>query len=668
MCPLCVKEVSELTVNGKNKGKQPFVAKSRTGLLILIDILCFIISCWVFLNRSPAIFFYRQNMYTNWYIMVTLVFVFRFIFRIYNEMWRYANSSVYLKMVVSDLFAGLMYLIIDRTALRLQIPIANAVAAIGTGLLATLSSRFIYQSFRKRSNIFNFGSKNIGKSTSNKINVGIVGAGELGVLLANEMRLKPNGDYAPYCFFDNNPRKIGSTISGIPVLGPDDDIVEIVKTLPIQEIIIALPKMDAETQKRVFDTYKKTGCRVRLYDYPLDKLEGEDAKRMIRDINIEDLLQRKPIQFDMDETRSHYTGKTVMVTGGGGSIGSELCRQIARAKPKHLILLDVYENGVYDIQQELVGIYRDELKISVIIATICDRQGMRDVFQTYRPEIVFHAAAHKHVPLMENNCAEAVNNNVFGTLNVIDAAEEAGVERFVMVSTDKAVNPTNIMGATKRLCEIIIQSRKESKTDFVAVRFGNVLGSNGSVVPLFKRQIEHEGPVTLTDKRIIRYFMTIPEAVQLVLRTGFRGERAEIYVLDMGDPVSILELAENMISLSGYVPYHDIDIVEIGLRPGEKLYEELLTNRETIFKTEDDRIYIDRDEEYTREQVKETLNQLKNSMQQSDENQAVRNAMMSAVSTYHLAEEVNQAAEDSMEMRSASGNHYREYRKSGMLE
>lgn len=658
-----------MTTEGSQKERKPYMAKSRTGLLILIDMVCFLISCWVFLNRSPAIFFYRQNMYTNWYTMVILVFVFRFIFRIYNEMWRYANSGVYLKMVLSDLVAGIAYLIIDRTSLRLQIPIANAVAGIGTGLLATLSARFIYQSLRRRAGFVNRAITGAGKSKANKINVGIVGAGELGVLLANELRLKPYGEYSPYCFFDNNPRKIGSTISGIPVLGPDNKAAEIVKTLPIQEIIIALPNMDAETQKRVFDTYKKTGCRVRLYDYPLDKLEGEESKRMIRDINIEDLLQRKAIQFDMEETRSHYTGKTVMVTGGGGSIGSELCRQIARAKPKHLILLDIYENGVYDIQQELIGLYKDELKITVIIATICDRQAMHDVFETYRPNIVFHAAAHKHVPLMENNCAEAVNNNVFGTLNVIDAAEQSGVERFVMISTDKAVNPTNIMGATKRLCEIIIQSRKESKTDFVAVRFGNVLGSNGSVVPLFKRQIAHEGPVTLTDKRIIRYFMTIPEAVQLVLRTGIRGEKAEIYVLDMGNPVSILELAENMISLSGYVPYRDIDIVEIGLRPGEKLYEELLTNRETVCMTEDDRIYIDRDEEYSRDKVADMLHELRASIDGSDENQAVRDAMMKAVGTYRLADLVNEEADKSMEMQSASnGSSYRQYMKPGMPE
>ncbi|HBK54045.1 MAG TPA: hypothetical protein DDZ44_08930 [Syntrophomonas wolfei] len=333
-----------------------------------------------------------------------------------------------------------------------------------------------------------------------------------------------------------------------------------------------------------------------------------------------------------------------------------------------LVVLDYCENNLFDIEQELIDL-EIEAEIAMELLDVKHRDTLEDTFRKYLPQIIFHAAAYKHVPIMERHPQEALYNNVLGTRNVAELADKYGAESFILISTDKAVNPTSVMGATKRIAELIIKDiNLGSATRFAAVRFGNVLGSRGSVIPTFKKQIERGGPVTITHQDMKRYFMTIPEAVQLVLRTGFRGERAEIYVLDMGDPVSILELAENMISLSGYVPYHDIDIVEIGLRPGEKLYEELLTNRETIFKTEDDRIYIDRDEEYTREQVKETLNLLKNSLQLSDENQAVRNAMMSAVSTYHLAEEVNQAAEDSMEMRSASGNHYREYRKSGMPE
>lgn len=638
---------------GMSRVHQPHVeGKFRIILLVLIDLICFAVTCTVFLKRIPEVMYYRFSITGNIAVMLALVFACRAVFLVYNQMWRYANAYVYLRMVLSDLTAGVAYLLIDRFCrFPVSVPIAHAVAGIGTGLLATLSSRFLYQAMRRTSAFFKRREKDSGDKK--KINVAIVGAGELGVLLADELRLKPNTPYHPYCYFDNNPRKIGSMISGIPVYGPDDKAAEIVETLPIQEIIIALPNTDTAVQRRLFEVFKRTGCKVKLYDYPLDAPRTEDGKRTIREINIEDLLQRPSITFDAEETWRYYAGKTVLITGAGGSIGSELCRQIARAKPEKMVLLDVYENGVYDIQQELLRAYKDSFDLSVVIASICDKKSIDDTFSLYRPQVVFHAAAHKHVPLMENNCAEAVYNNVFGTLNVIDTAEKYGVERFVMISTDKAVNPTNIMGATKRLCEIMIQSRCDSKTDFVAVRFGNVLGSNGSVVPLFKRQIAEGGPLTLTDKRIIRYFMTIPEAVQLVLRTGRRGEKAEIYVLDMGNPVSILEMAENMISLSGYEPYRDIDIVEVGLRPGEKLYEELLTNRDSVRKTEDDRIYIDKDDSFTREDVKAVLKTLKAEIERDDSAENVRGAMMKAVPTYKLPEDVNKAASDSREMLAA---------------
>lgn len=644
-----------MTTDEKLTQHNIFVAKYRIALLVIIDLFCLVVSCYVFLNRSPEIFFFKKNIRTSIYIIAALVFAFRFMMRLYNQMWRYANAMVYLRMVLSDLCAGVAYLLIDRIFLPIHIPVANAVAAIGTGLLATLSSRFLYQALRRVPLQRKKGRKT-GEESKKKIGVAIVGAGELGSILAEELRLKPNGQYTPVCFFDNNPRKIGSTVSGIPVYGPDEKAQEVIRSFPIEEIIIALPNMDTKVQREVFNAYKKTGCKIKLYDYPLDVPIGEDGKRMIREINIEDLLQRKAIHLDVQETRNYYADKTVLITGGGGSIGSELARQIARAKPKRLILLDVYENGVYDIQQELKETFSSNLDLHVVICSICDQNTLRNVFETYRPQVVFHAAAHKHVPLMEGNCAEAVRNNVFGTLNVVNLAEEYGVSRFVMISTDKAVNPTNIMGATKRLCEIIIQSRRDSKTDFAAVRFGNVLGSNGSVVPLFKRQISSGGPVTLTDKRIIRYFMTIPEAVQLVLRTGIRAEKSEIYVLDMGNPVKILDMAESLILLSGFQPYKDIDIVEIGLRPGEKLYEELLIDRDTVVKTQDERIYIDHDQDFTREQVDAILSELKKSIDEHDDNMAVRTAMMEAVKTYRHPEDVNSCADSSAEMRSALAN------------
>ncbi len=642
-----------MSTDRKLRAGKLIAAKYRILLLILIDILCFLVAGLVFLNRSPDIYHIKAYKAENLYVMLGVVFAFRFSLSIYNQMWRYANAMVYLRMVLSDLAAGVVYLLLDRLLLSVNVPVANAVSSIGTGLLATLSSRFLYQALRRVPGIFGNRREENTESKNNKIGVAIVGAGELGAILAEELRLKPNGQYTPVCFFDNNPRKIGSMVSGIPVLGPDEKALEIIESFPIQEIIIALPNMDAQTQRQVLDSYKKTGCKIKLYDYPLDGPDAENGKRTIREINIEDLLQRKAVHMDIKETRQYYTGKTILITGGGGSIGSELARQIVRAKPARLVLLDIYENGVYDIQQELKEALGGETDLQVVICSVCDQRAMRETFAAYRPQVVFHAAAHKHVPLMEENCAEAVRNNVFGTLNVIELAEEFGVQRFVMISTDKAVNPTNIMGATKRLCEIIIQSRKDSKTDFVAVRFGNVLGSNGSVVPLFKRQIEAGGPVTLTDKRIIRYFMTISEAVQLVMRTGIRGEKAEIYVLDMGSPVKIIDMAESLIALSGYRPYKDIDIVEIGLRPGEKLYEELLIDRETVSKTEDERIYIDHDQRCTREEVDAILRRLQKTLTAADDNGEVRSAMMDIVPTYKPPEDVNRCANESIEMRSA---------------
>ena len=631
--------------------------KYRVGVLLAVDIMCFLVTCWIFVDRAFSYYFFSRHIIYNWLIMVGLVFLFRLIFHIYKQMWRYANTGVYLLMLVSDLCAGIAYLLVDRTMLRLHLPIANAVAAIGTGLLATLSSRFIYQSMRKFPLVLGKKARAFKRDEENKIKIGIVGAGELGVLLAEELRANRSARYAPYCFFDNNSRKIGSTVAGLPVYGPDKDVVEQVKKLPIQEIIIALPNMDAQTQRQVFNTYKETGLKVKIYDYPLERALPGEGKRTIREVNIEDLLFRESVRFEGAGT-DYYRGKTVLITGAGGSIGSELSRQIAHTQPERLVLLDIYENGVYDIQQELVRAYREKLDVRVVIASICDEPRLREVFDDYHPDVVFHAAAHKHVPLMEYNCAEAVRNNVFGSLNVINLAEESGVQRFVMISTDKAVNPTNIMGATKRLCEMIIQSRKDSGTDFVAVRFGNVLGSNGSVVPLFKRQIAEGGPVTITDKRIIRYFMTIPEAVQLVLRTGRRAEKSEIYVLDMGEPVKILDLAENMIALSGFVPYEDIDVVEIGLRPGEKLYEELLINSDTTFRTEDARIYIDHDKALTRDEVSRILFDLDIALNKADDNDDVRDAMMTAVSTYQTADEINSHADTSAQVKSAGDHNY----------
>lgn len=375
---------------------------------------------------------------------------------------------------------------------------------------------------------------------------------------------------------------------------------------------------------------------------------------MIYDYKEEDLLFRPTNQFLNKETMSWYKNKSVLITGGGGSIGSELARQIASCDPARLVILDVCENGAYDIQQELIIKYGDELNLRIEIVSICDKEMIEKILKENTPDVVLHAAAHKHVPLMERNVCEAVTNNVFGTLNLVEACEKYGVKRFIMVSTDKAVNPTNVMGATKRMCEMIVQSRSGERTSFSATRFGNVLGSNGSVIPLFKRQIANGGPITVTDKRIIRYFMTIPEAAQLVMTSGAMASNGELYVLDMGNPVKIIDLAENMVRLSGLKPYEDIDIVEIGLRPGEKLYEELLIKTEELDKTDNNMIFVERDKPLSWEKIEHKLEILKEAVG-TQSNRVVKKALMQVVPTYHTPEEVNENAIDAEEMRVAAG-------------
>ena len=626
----------------------------RMLVLFLLDFICISMSYWLITHR---LFLVNAALYTprflslGYGVMLVTSFAGRTMLQVNRQMWRYAQASAYLRMVLSGFIAGGLYLVVDRLFFTVHLSFAVAVAVFSTGTLANLSARFLYQALRRKPLFLHSLINKPAVSAGNKLNVAIVGAGEIGVLLARELLANRTTRYNPYCFFDNDPRKIGTSIEGIPVFGPDHDIVDRVNAMPIQDIIIALPNMSAETQKQVFETYKNTNCRVMLYDYPIAHNDKQEAKRTIREINIEDLLFRDMISLDEDEVIGTYRNRTVMVTGAGGSIGSELCRQLAKLQPKLLVMLDIYENGVYDIQQELKRKYGSALATITVIANICDAARMDAVLLEYTPDIVFHATAHKHVPLMESNCVEAVVNNVFGTYNVVNAAERAGVKRFVMISTDKAVNPTNIMGATKRMCEMIVQSRKDSATDFVAVRFGNVLGSNGSVVPLFKRQIAEGGPVTITDKRIIRYFMAIPEAAQLVIRTGSRGAKGELYVLDMGKPVRILDLAESMISLSGFVPYVDIDIQEVGLRPGEKLYEELLIKTENCLKTEDDRVFIERDEPISREQMADVLLELHQGLENGAGDEAVRALMMRLVPTYQPPDVVNATAAGAKEFK-----------------
>ena len=443
-------------------------------------------------------------------------------------------------------------------------------------------------------------------------------------------------------------------MNGVPIYPEGDSTMNLLKKMKVREIIIALPDLTVERKQKLYERYRNSGCTVKIYDYPSGTEDNAPTKqRKRRDFRIEDLLFRDAIEVENPQTRAFYEGKTVLVTGGGGSIGSELCRQIAALHPKKLAILDIYENNAYDVQQELIRKYGEKLNLEVIIASVRDVDRLDHIFRDLRPNIVFHAAAHKHVPLMEHSGVEALKNNVLGTYNVAEMAEKYGVEKFLLISTDKAVNPTNVMGASKRLCEMVIQCREGSKTEFTAVRFGNVLGSNGSVIPLFKRQIEAGGPVTLTDKRIIRYFMTIPEAVQLVMVTCAMAHNGELYVLDMGKPVKILDLAENMIRLSGFTPYKDIDIVEIGLRPGEKLYEELLMKTEELDKTDNDMIFIERDKKLSRQEVEEKLALVRAAIE-TEEQSAVLDVIRKTVPTFRDPEEVNRQAAQAQEVRQAA--------------
>ncbi len=547
----------------------------------------------------------EENFFLKIVVIIICLMGSRLLFRLYSNIWRYTNVRLFLQMILADAIGGFVFLCISRIWSFLNPGFAFTFISVCIIALVTLASRFLYQIMHADLNT----RKEYTADVSEKINIAIVGAGNVGSNLADELLRNPCSNYYPYCFIDSDQQKIGNMIRGIKIYPEDEATLELIKKTPVKEIVIAIPDATAEIKSCLYKRYSTTGCKVKIYDY-LGGDSGVSDKRTLREFNIEDLLFRNTIQLNNELTAKYYSGKTVLVTGGGGSIGSELCRQIAKQSPKKLVIFDIYENNAYDIQQELLRKYGDKINLDVIIGSVRDKKRLDEVFAEFRPDIVIHAAAHKHVPLMENSPAEAIKNNVIGTYNTANAAEKYGVSKFLLISTDKAVNPTNIMGASKRLCEMIIQCRVDSKTEFAAVRFGNVLGSNGSVIPLFRRQIAAGGPITLTDKRIIRYFMTIPEASQLVLEAGAMAKNGELFVLDMGNPVKILELAENMIRLSGFTPYKDIDIVEVGLRPGEKLYEELLIKGEDMSKTDNELIFIEHDKASTRKEIEEKLDML----------------------------------------------------------
>jgi len=664
-----------MKLNQREKSKS-VVRGKRGASLLLYDVLALLLVDLLVLVVYPSSVTPLAAKHILWQMAVgaACIFACRLLFRVYGQIWRYGGTRAYMQLMLSDAVAGLLYYGVNRFLPIPGVTFIRTLSIVALNLLCCIAMRMVYQY------LYQYASQNsrfwgimrrvvriftgleidpmyqyaTGDSKTNRrIRIAIVGAGRVGAMLAEELLTNPKATYLPCCFIDIDREKIGRTIFGLRVLSEEEANPGVLAGFPIQEIVLAMPKMSVERKKELYDYYKETGCKIKVYDYPQAQVM-ETGKRQLREFEIEDLLFRQVREFSDERTWSYYQGKTVLVTGGGGSIGSELCRQIAKMQPAQLVILDVYENGAYDIQQELRIAYGSKLNLNVEILSVCDRMQLEKVFKRYKPNVVLHAAAHKHVPLMEHNCCEAVYNNVFGTLNVVECAEKYGVEKFIMISTDKAVNPTNVMGATKRMCEMIVQSRNCPTTSFSATRFGNVLGSNGSVIPLFKRQIAGGGPVTLTDKRIIRYFMTIPEASQLVLTSGAMARNGELYVLDMGKPIKILELAENMIRLSGFEPYEDIQIIETGLRPGEKLYEELLIKTEELDKTDNELIFIERDAPLSGELVAQKLELLRRALATGDD-MGVKEALMKAVPTFHTPEEVNEHAVKAEEMKLAAG-------------
>ncbi len=636
-------------------------------MLVLYDLLCFLLVDLLLLvmyggyDRLEPIDILIQSA-----LSLACIFGARFAVNIYSQIWRYGGIQSYIRLLISDGIGCGLYISLELLLPINKISFARMLSLCCMNLLLVMAIRMTYRYAYKCNRTSKLGkilavlvkaltgktiTDNKGAPDTRKTRIAIVGAGRVGVSLAEELISNSAAAYEPRCFIDVKSEKIGRQIHGIPVLSEENATFSTLAEYDIQEIVFAVPRMSAEDKRKLYDYYKQSGYRIKVYDYPTMRTAG--SKRALRDFDIEELLFRKPVNFPEELAKKYYSGRKVLITGGGGSIGSELCRQIAAMSPKQIIILDICENGAYDIQQELRIVYRDKLDVCAEILSVCNSAALERVFERYRPDIVLHAAAHKHVPLMEHNCCEAIENNVFGTLNTVELAEKYKAERFIMVSTDKAVNPTNVMGATKRMCEIIVQSRSASSasTIFSATRFGNVLGSAGSVIPLFKRQIAAGGPITLTDKRIIRYFMTIPEASRLVLQSGTMAKNGELFVLDMGKPVKILELAENMIRLSGFEPYRDIDIVEIGLRPGEKLYEELLIKSETLDKTDDEKIFVERDEPLPAPMLDALLCDLREAAASGNETRA-RNALKNAVPSFVNPEEINAKAEDAEEMLS----------------
>ena len=619
--------------------------------LVIYDFLVMVASAFVvFQLMHGAQGMNKSGLIINLCLFLVCIFTARIIGKVYNQIWRYGGTQGYVLIIFTEAIGFVVFFLISRITPIENYAVIRMTAFVSLDLLGVLTTRMMYRYCYKSGNTKNAWGKflllllkvfghidPVNKADeARKINVAILGAGNVGVSLAQELKGNKNSMYRPMCFIDVNQKKIGRYIYGMKVFDEKDNLGGIIQDYNIQEIIFAVPEINTEKKKELYEFFSKAGCRIMVYDAPT--IEDEAGKTHLREFEVDELLFR-PQSFVVDErTKAYYKGKVILITGGGGSIGSELCRQLAEMRPKQLIILDIYENGAYDVQQELRISHKD-LNVNVEICSITNKEALERVFESYHPQIVINAAAHKHVPLMEHNVIEAIENNVFGCKNVIECCEKYETDRFMMVSTDKAVNPTNVMGATKRMCEMLVQSASTNgKVKYSSTRFGNVLGSAGSVIPLFKKQIAAGGPVTITDKRITRFFMSIPEASQLVLASGAMAKNGDLFVLDMGKPVKILDLAESMIKLTGA---KNVKIVETGLRPGEKLYEELLVKTEELDKTDNKQIFIERDTAISPEELNVKLIRLKEVCQAEDDNKA-REALRIVVPTFIKPEDVNE--------------------------
>lgn len=613
------------------------IRKNRNLLLVIIDILIIIagyIASMIFLSiKVQLVSFIKQVC-----LCVVIYEIFLNVFHMYQNMLHYEVGKDYVKYIISAILSvgtiTVIAKILGLEYLTIKMNLLSGILIAGVFVMYRLAGRSILS--RKASAKYGNQEKTKVKAKNLLIIGAGMGAREIIITIKNSMRDR----YNIVGIIDDNKNKLNHYILGIKVIGTRYEIPRFAKEYDVDEIFFAINKIDAVSRRKILEICQETGVKTRVLPTTEEVIDRQGAMNSLRNVQIEDLLGRDPIELDNKNIKNLIKDKTILVTGGGGSIGSELCRQIIKYKPQNLVILDIYENTLYDIERKLEADY-PTANIKAIIGSVRDKERLEEVFNKYKPNVVFHAAAHKHVPLMETSPLEAIHNNVFGTYNVVNCADKFGVEKFVLISTDKAVNPTNIMGASKRVCEMIVQTKnKTSKTDFVAVRFGNVLGSNGSVIPLMKKQIEKGGPVTVTHKEITRYFMTIPEAVQLILQAVTYAKGGEIFVLDMGEPVKIYDLAVSLIRLMGYEPNVDIPIIITGLRPGEKLYEELLMAEEGLVSTKHDKIFITQPMHLEEKELNEKLYELGNIKYNEDYSiEKVKEVMANVVPTYHEPEE-----------------------------